>query len=206
MPGSGNNAESEEWTGGFGAQESGELEPGDLELVHRAGRGDKAAFDVLVGRHAAELMRLAASLSATRADAEDVLQETFIGAYQGLRRFDGRAAVKTWLKRILIRQAARHWNRSKRSRSALSIDDAQASPAKPETGSGPAAVDRRMDVAAVVRTLAPEHREVIVMREFDQMSYLEIAEVLQVPIGTVESRLHRARADLRVKLQGYHLD
>lgn len=182
------------------------MEPGDLELVHRAARGESPAFHALVDRHASELMRLAVSLSATRADAEDVLQETFIGAYQGMRRFDGRASVKTWMKRILVRQAARHWNRSKRSRSTLPIDAAEASPAPREISNGPIGVDRRMDVAAVVRTLAPEHREVIVMREFDQMSYAEIAEVLQVPIGTVESRLHRARADLRTKLQGYNVD
>jgi RNA polymerase sigma-70 factor (ECF subfamily) len=179
------------------------LDPGDLELVRRAAGGDGAAFHALVDRHASELMRLAVSLAASRADAEDVLQETFIGAYQGLRRFDGRASVKTWLKRILIRQAARHWNKGKRSRTALPIDAAETSPAPREVGTGAVGVDRRMDVAAVVRTLAPEHREVIVMREFDQMSYAEIAEVLQVPIGTVESRLHRARADLRSKLKGY---
>lgn len=177
-----------------------------MELVRRAVGGDGAAFHVLVDRHASELMRLAASLSATRADAEDVLQETFIGAYQGLRRFDGRASVKTWLKRILVRQAARHWNRSKRSRGALPIDAAEMAPAPRELGTGSIGVDRKIDVAAVVKTLAPEHREVIVMREFDQMSYSEIAEVLQVPLGTVESRLHRARADLRAKLEGYNLD
>jgi RNA polymerase sigma-70 factor, ECF subfamily len=179
------------------------LEPGDLELVRQAARGDGAAFHALVDRHAAELMRLAVSLSATRADAEDVLQETFIGAYQGLRRFDGRASVKTWLKRILVRQAARQWNRSKRSRNALPIEAADTAPAPRDTGGGAVKVDKRIDVAAVVRTLAPEHREVIVMREFDQMSYAQIAELLQVPIGTVESRLHRARADLRLKLGAY---
>ena len=184
------------------------MEPGDLELVRRAVRGDGAAFHTLVDRHAPELMRLAVSLSATRADAEDVLQETFIGAYQGLRRFDGRASVKTWLKRILVRQAARQWNRSKRSRSALPIEAADTSPAPRDAGGGGGAVrvDQRIDVGAVVKTLAPEHREVIVMREFDQMSYAEIAEVLQIPIGTVESRLHRARADLRAKLEAYAMD
>lgn len=190
------------------SQESSALESaGDLELVRGAARGDGAAFHTLVDRHAAELMRLAVSLAATRADAEDVLQETLIGAYQGLKRFDGRASVKTWLKRILVRQAARHWNRSKRSRSALPIEAAESSPAAREMGGdGSVGVDRQIDVAQVVRTLAPEHREVIVMREFEQMSYAEIADVLQVPIGTVESRLHRARADLRTKLGDYTTD
>jgi RNA polymerase sigma-70 factor (ECF subfamily) len=179
------------------------LELTDLELVHQAARGDSAAFHALVDRHAPELFKLAASLSARRVDAEDVVQETFIGAYQGLRRFDGRASVKTWLKRILVRQAARAWNKSKRGRDTLPIEAADESPPHREKRSATSLTDRRIDVAAVIRTLAPEHREVIVMREFDQMSYSEIADVLQVPIGTVESRLHRARADLRAKLGDY---
>jgi RNA polymerase sigma-70 factor (ECF subfamily) len=175
----------------------------DLELVRQAARGDGAAFHALVDRHAPELFRLATSLSAGRADAEDVVQETLIGAYQGLRRFDGRASVKTWLKRILVRQAARAWNRAKRGRSMLPIEAADMSPPSRAKTSASVVVDQKIDVAAVVRTLAQEHREVIVMREFDQMSYSEIAEVLEIPIGTVESRLHRARAELRAKLDGY---
>jgi RNA polymerase sigma-70 factor (ECF subfamily) len=179
------------------------LQPTDLELVHQAAHGDSAAFHVLMERHAQELFRLASSLSASRADAEDVVQETFIGAYQGLRRFDGRASVKTWLKRILVRQAARTWNRSKRSRSTLPIEAVDMSPPSRQKTSATALVDGKIDVAAVLRTLAPEHREVVVMREFDQMSYAEIAQVLEIPIGTVESRLHRARAELRAKLDDY---
>jgi RNA polymerase sigma-70 factor (ECF subfamily) len=173
-------------------------------LVQKAARGDRNAFHALVDRHAAELFRFALSLSANRTDAEDVVQETLIGAYNGLGRFDGRAAVKTWLKRILMRQAARTWNKSKRGRSMLPLEAADASP-PPENGngSGPDQVDRQIDVAEVLRLIAPEHRQVIVMREFEQMSYAEIAQVLEVPIGTVESRLHRARADLKSRLAEY---
>jgi len=174
-----------------------------MELVRQAAQGDSAAFHALVDRHAPELFRLAVSLSARRADAEDVVQETFIGAYHGLRRFDGRASVKTWLKRILMRQAARAWNKSKRGRSMLSIEAVDALPPRRQSRSATALVDNRVDVGAAIKTLAPEHREVIVMREFEQMSYCEIAEVLEVPIGTVESRLHRARAELRTKLGDY---
>ena len=184
-------------------QENGELQLTDLELVRQAAQGDNAAFHALVDRHAPELFRLAASLAARRADAEDVVQETFIGAYQGLRRFDGRASVKTWLKRILMRQAARAWNKSKRGRSMLPIEAVDVLPPPRERRSAIALVDGRIDVGAVIQTLASEHREVIVMREFEQMSYSEIADVLRVPIGTVESRLHRARAELRTKLGDY---
>ena len=179
------------------------MDPTDLELVREAARGESAAFHALMDRHAQELFRLAMSLAAKRADAEDVLQETFIGAYQGLKRFDGRASVKTWLKRILVRQAARAWNRSKRHRRSLPLEAADQSKPTREGGNGTHAVDRRIDINEVVRTLAREHREVIVMREFQDMSYSEMAEVLGVPIGTIESRLFRARADLKTKLAGY---
>jgi RNA polymerase sigma-70 factor (ECF subfamily) len=183
--------------------ESGELDPTDLDLIRDAARGSSAAFHALTDRHAQELFRLAVSLSATRADAEDVVQETFIGAYQGLARFDGRSSVKTWLKRILVRQAARAWNRSKRHRGALPIEAADQSTPLREAGNGTAGVDRQIDIHEVLRTLAREHREVIVMREFQDMSYTEMADVLGVPIGTIESRLFRARADLKTKLTDY---
>ena len=180
------------------------MEPDDLELLRKAAHGDGSAFGVLTDRHAPELFRLAASLSHTRADAEDVVQETLVGAFQGLKRFDGRSSVKTRLKRILVRQAARQWNRGKRRRNMLPIEAADAAPARHESVGGAVSVDKRLDVAGVLKTLAVEHRQVLVMREFDQMSYAEIAEVLELPIGTVESRLHRARAELRGKLKGYN--
>jgi RNA polymerase sigma-70 factor (ECF subfamily) len=179
------------------------LDPTDLDLIRDAARGSSAAFHALTDRHAQELFRLAVSLSATRPDAEDVVQETFIGAYQGLARFDGRSSVKTWLKRILVRQAARAWNRSKRHRGALPIEAADHSTPRREAGNGTAGVDRQIDIHEVLRTLAREHREVIVMREFQDMSYSEMADVLGVPIGTIESRLFRARADLKTKLTDY---
>lgn len=179
------------------------MQPTDLELVRKAARGDGDAFHALVDRHAAGLFQLAASLSAGRADAEDVVQETFIGAFQGLKRFDGRASVKTWLKRILVRQAARAWNRSKRSRGALPLELAEDTAPQKQSMSATALVDRRIDIAGVLGTLAPDHREVIVMREFQDMSYIEMADVLGIPQGTVESRLHRARADLRKRLEEY---
>ena len=179
------------------------MQPSDLDLVRQAGRGNAAAFHALVDRHAAHLFRVAQSLSAGRADAEDIVQETFLGAYRSLRTFDGRASVKTWLTRILMRQAARAWNRSRKSRSSLPLDAAdQSRPAESSVG-GIASVERGLDIAAAVQQLPPDFRAVVVMREFHQMSYAEIADVLQCPQGTVESRLHRARAELRRRLRSY---
>ena len=187
--------------------EIGQLHGSDLELVRRAAGGDGAAFHALVDRHAPQLFRLALSLSAGRADAEDVVQETFLGAHRSLKTFDGRSSVKTWLSRILVRQAARAWRNSRHARRSLPIDaaDSYSPPAAGAFGgaSGTAAVDRRIDIAAAVNKLSPEFRQVIVLREFQQMSYSEMAQVLGVPQGTVESRLHRARAELRSRLLSY---
>lgn len=169
-------------------------EADDIELLHRAGTGDSAAFHALVDRHAQRLYRLAVSLIGNATDAEDVLQEAFIGAFRGLRSFEGRSSVKTWLTRILVMQAAQ-WRRSRRRKPAAAMDDSI-----PAAGTSHEAA---MDVRAAIDKLSPEHREVMVLREFERMTYDEMAETLGVPRGTVESRLHRARAEMREKLKDY---
>jgi RNA polymerase sigma-70 factor (ECF subfamily) len=148
------------------------------------------------------MFALAASLTGNAADAEDIVQETFSGAFRGLAGFEGRASVKTWLTRILIRQAARH-RRGAQRRAAASIPLEAAG----ETDSGAvcpdAPADARIDVMAAVRSLSDEHRQVILLREIQGLSYDEMAEVLEVPRGTVESRLFRARRQLRDLLKDY---
>ena len=186
-------------------------EASDLELVRSANGGDDDAFHTLIDRHAGMLFRMAQSLTRNRADAEDLLQETFVGAYRGLKSFAGRSSVKTWLVQILTRQAAKAWHRSRHSRNTRSID----SPSGVSTGgdanggyhersltspSQTSAVDRRLDVMTVLQTISPAHREILVLREIRGLSYEEIAQVLEVPRGTVESRLSRARAEFREKL------
>ena len=192
-------------------------EASDLELVRSAGGGDDDAFHTLVDRHAGMLFRVAQSLTRNRADAEDLLQETFVGAYRGLKSFAGRSSVKTWLVQILTRQAAKAWHRSRHNRNTRSIDaapggaggadgaggeEANASFHDPSLSSPSetSAVDRRLDVMTVLKTLSDAHREILVLREIRGLSYEEIAEVLDVPRGTVESRLSRARAEFRAKL------
>lgn len=197
----------------------------DLSLLRKAAAGDGKAFHALVDRHADRLFRLAASLVGSRTDAEDVLQETFAGAFQGLSGFQGRASVKTWLTRILVMQAAK-WRRDRkrhnRNRSddshrgtgaGNSIDDeheARLAPlavlpggaglAKSSVESG---VGSRIDVQAALQKLSDEHRTVLVLREFEHLTYEQIAEVLDLPRGTIESRLFRARADLKELLKAY---
>jgi RNA polymerase sigma-70 factor, ECF subfamily len=168
----------------------------DLELVERARQGEAAAFHELIDRHARPLFALAYSLCPSAADAEDVVQETWVGAFRGLRQFEARSSVKTWLVRILVRQAA--LQRRKAGRRQLSPLDAAEDVPAPQ-----ASAEARMDVSAAIRALNPEHREVILLREIQGLAYGEMAEVLEVPRGTVESRLFRARRELQDRLKAY---
>jgi len=171
----------------------------DLELLRKAAAGEAAAFEALVERHGQRLYALAVNLIGSPVDAEDVLQETLVGAFRGLSRFEARASVKTWLTRILVTQAAR----SRRDRKRRKMAPMPAAEAFSSVAAEVGGVERAIDLQAALLRLSAEHREVLVLREFEQLSYEEIAEVLSVPRGTVESRLYRARAALRESLPGY---
>jgi RNA polymerase sigma-70 factor (ECF subfamily) len=188
----------------------GRVEETDEQLAKKAAWGDHTAFRALTDRHAAYLLRVAISLVGSEADAEDVVQHTLVGAYKGLAGFRGGSSVKTWLTGIAVRQAARLRRTRSRDRT-ISIssspddngDSVGGGAPGAVTASATAAVDSRIDAEAVLARLSPEHRQVIVLRELEGLSYEEIAETLGVPRGTVESRLHRARAELKEALRRY---
>ena len=175
-------------------------------LVERARRGDDAAFDSLAELHAPALHRLAYTLAGSASDAEDIVQETLLGAYRRIGSFEGRSSFKTWLSRILVNQTAR-LRRSKRVREIMKPTDfSDASEAILDGLERPDEVrdsEIRMDVKSALSGMSEEFREVIVLREMEGLSYIEIAEVLEIPRGTVESRLHRARAELKGLLKEY---
>lgn len=190
------------------------MELSDLEILRSATK-DHAAFHVLIDRHARRLLRLAMSLSGNLSDAEDICQETFTAAFRGLEKFDGRASVKTWLTSILLRRAAKIWKKRRRTRRTVSIHREEDSnngrgadlggefASELTVASATAISDQRMDLLEAIRTLPAAFRDTILLREIEGLSYQEIADVLGVPRGTVESRIYRARAELRQKLTGY---
>jgi len=180
--------------------DSGPSRPSDSELLRRARGGDHAAFHELVDRYAAPLLRLAAWWVGNAADAEDIVQETFSGVFRGLGGFKGLSSVKTWMTRILVRQVAMH---RRRRREPIRLFGAESSAAEAYVPSGSHAADARMDVRAAIQALTPEHREVVLLREFQGRSYEQIAEVLGIPPGTVESRLFRARRAMQELLKDY---
>jgi RNA polymerase sigma-70 factor (ECF subfamily) len=155
------------------------------------------AFHLLVDRYGSYLFALAASLLGNQADAEDVVQECLTGAFRGLHSFRQQSSVKTWLTAILIRQASAF----RRSRSLW-----RRPPLKqqaPSVASQDPRSDSRLDVRAAVAALPEEFRQVVVLRELHGLSYEEIAQVMGVPRGTVESRLFRGRRLLRDALKDY---
>jgi RNA polymerase sigma-70 factor (ECF subfamily) len=178
--------------------------PADEQLLRSAAGGDERAFHTLVDRHAQRLYRLAVGLVGNAADAEDVLQEALVGAYKGLHGFEGRASVATWLTRILVTQAAK-WRRDRKRRGREQAQSSEILDTKADRRGpgGAAGVDARIDLQTALRRLSEEHREILVLREFEQMAYEDIAEVLGIPRGTVESRLHRARRELAATLAEY---
>ena len=172
---------------------------GELELITRLRKGDPSAFHRLVDEYAPRLYRLAYRLIGSREDAQDVVQETLGGVWKSAAAFRGDSSLWTWMTKILVRQVARQ----RRSAGPLRMnrlqrgDDGQEPSATPKVGSAATSVDARLDLSAALARLTDEHRQIVVLRENERMSYEQISKVMQVPLGTVESRLYRARAELR---------
>jgi RNA polymerase sigma-70 factor (ECF subfamily) len=186
----------------------------DRALVDRARAGDVGAFEMLVRRYQGWVFTLALRMLGDRAEAEDMAQEIFLKAYRGLRRFKGASRFSTWLYAIashhcLNQLEARRRRPRPHGRAGDRPDRAEHDP--------PVAVDRladqaphadalleRMDLARIVQAelanLTTEHRIILVLRDIQGLSYEEIARTLRVELGTVRSRLHRARMEMRARL------
>ena len=186
--------------------------PDDRALVTRCQSGDRSAFDELVLRYQDRIFRLAMHMLHDREDAYDVAQECFVKAYRGLATFRGEAAFSTWLYRIAIHASTCHLrrtaNRMRRRHVSLGGPDSDApnagamQPAVNTPGPEEMAdrVEQRSLVRQAIRTLESEHRVVVLLRDIEGMTYDEIGGLLQCPVGTVKSRLHRAREQLRQTL------
>jgi RNA polymerase sigma-70 factor (ECF subfamily) len=168
----------------------------DEQLVERARGGDRQAFHQLVDLHAPRLYQLANIMTGNFNDAQDLVQETLIGAYEALGAFQGRSTVKTWLTGIMIRQASLQRRKNARSKAMDSLDRPTAhEPA--DSGQQVNQTDSRLDLMTLMARLTHEHREVLMLREIEGLSYDQIAQLTGQARGTVESRLFRARHALR---------
>ena len=182
----------------------------DQKLVQRAQRGDLRAFDLLVLKYQGRISALVSRYLSDSGDVEDVTQEAFIKAYRALERFRGDSAFYTWLYRIAANAAKNHLvAKGRRPRSDASIDDAEAFDEfglNSYSGS-PEAIAMGDELVGVVdaamHALPEELRAALTLRELEGLSYDDIAEVLGCPVGTVRSRIFRAREaiDERVREQ-----
>jgi RNA polymerase sigma-70 factor (ECF subfamily) len=167
-------------------------EAGDDELASAAAAGDRGALELLLDRHADRIHAVCRRVLANPEDAFDATQEAMIAIVRGIARFDGRSAFTTWMYRVATNAALDEGRR--RGRRPIPVD---AVPEAPAGGSAPdALVEARLDVDAALAALPEEFRVAVVLRDLCDLDYAEIATALDIPPGTVRSRIARGRAAL----------
>lgn len=175
----------------------------DAVLVSQAVSGDTFAFEELVRRYRNDVFGLAFHFVRNREEAWDISQEVFIKAHRGMKRFRGDASFKTWLMRITANQCKDSLKR--RRLETVPFNDALEAPEAPVGDLGPdrsyEAHELGVAIESAIASLPAKHRTAFVLREFEGMSYEEMARVMQCSLGTVMSRLHHARKKLQSKLQ-----
>jgi RNA polymerase sigma-70 factor (ECF subfamily) len=176
----------------------------DHGLIEAARAGQTEAFGLLVLRYQDRLYPTILRLTGGAEDAHDVLQETFLRAYSKLGRFQGESSFYTWLYRIAVNLALSF---RRKNRLFLRLGDGSAArdlevvdPGEHDPSLPLERLERDALIQRALNGLAPDHRAVVILKEFDGLSYEEIAAILRIPVGTVRSRLHRARTDLRGRL------
>jgi RNA polymerase sigma-70 factor (ECF subfamily) len=186
------------------------VEESDLVLVKRVQRGDKTAFDLLVRKYQHKVVKLVLRYVRNPAEAEDIAQEAFIKAYRALPQFRGDSAFYTWMYRIAINTAKNSLASRDRSpiRYDLDLTDPEESHSvqtklqDPDTPEGMALTEEiRQIVNSAIDALPEELKTAIVLRELDGLSYEEIAAAMECPVGTVRSRIFRAREAIDKRLR-----
>ncbi len=181
----------------------------DKELVRRVKKGDKQAFDLLFSRYQHKILNLVSRYLRDQQDVEDVTQEAFIKAFRALPRFRGESAFYTWLYRIAINTAKNHLvARSRRPPGVdVDIDDAEFMDGTDvlRESESPEAVLSRDELLIVINAtlseLPDDLRSAVTLREFDGLSYEQIAEIMDCPVGTVRSRIFRAREAIDQRIE-----
>jgi RNA polymerase sigma-70 factor (ECF subfamily) len=177
----------------------------ETELLERARNGDSQAFGALVERYQRRVVGVAQAVVHNQDDAVELAQETFVRAYENLAKFESRSSFSTWLYRIAANLAIDFRRREGRHQ-VLRGDDAETEINRLPSPRGDSyqetvRTELSQRINGALKELTPEHRAVILLREVEGLSYDEISDVLQVPRGTVMSRLHYARNHMRTILK-----
>lgn len=180
----------------------------DQLLVERVQQGDKVAFDLLVRKYQHKIVQLVTRYLRDPVEAQDVAQEAFIKAYRALPSFRGDSAFYTWLYRIAINTAKNHLVAMSRRPPSDDIDAQDAEQFSGDTSLKEYATPEHMllrdeierTISAAIEALPEELRTAIILRELEGLSYEEIAQAMECPIGTVRSRIFRAREAIETRL------
>jgi RNA polymerase sigma-70 factor (ECF subfamily) len=198
--------------GSVDSDSSSEGPDDDFRLVARAQQGDLASYDALVTRHRGRIFAMIRNMIHQEADAWDLSQEVFIKAWQALPKFEAKARFTTWLYRI-AHNTVYDWTRKRKLESVGELNDGiferdqidAGSLTTPSGGESPddlmAHGELRVKIGIALGKLSPEHREVVVLKDVQGLSYKEIADVMKCSMGTVMSRLFYARQKLQVMLK-----
>jgi RNA polymerase sigma-70 factor (ECF subfamily) len=168
------------------------------ELARAAAAGDAAALDSLLSALRPEVLRICARFLPNREDAEDACQDTLLSLSRSIDRFEGRSSFRTWLYRLTANRARSTYQRL-RGR-FLAESGGAALPDRPDPRRTSVVAGTRLDLLDALETLRPALAEAVVLRDLLDLSYQEIAALTQTPEGTVKSRIHQARTELRQRL------
>ncbi|KAF0248268.1 MAG: RNA polymerase sigma-70 factor ECF subfamily [bacterium] len=180
----------------------------DVGLLARLQAGERYAFEELVNKYNTSVYNLALRLSNDREDARDAAQDTFLKVYNNISKFRGDSQLRTWIYRITVNQVAnqqRWWRRRRREKTvSLDINDpnemslSQKLPAGGQTPEQQAlAAEKRKMIVVALEKLKFDFRVAVILRDIEGLSYEEIAETLEVSVGTIKSRIARGREELR---------
>ncbi|MCU1372330.1 MAG: putative polymerase subfamily sigma factor [Ilumatobacteraceae bacterium] len=176
----------------------------EARLVASAQAGDRRAMDRLLRAHQPQIHAVCRRITGNDADALDATQEALVAIVRGLPRFDGRAKFSTWAYRVATNACLDELRRRKR-RPIVGLPEHDGATVEPVDHSTPDPGDQvgdRDEIDAALAALAPDFRAAVVLRDLCQLDYAEIAEVLEIPAGTVRSRIARGRAQLADLLRG----
>jgi RNA polymerase sigma-70 factor (ECF subfamily) len=184
----------------------------DLRLVERAQNRDAEAFQTLVLRYQDRVYNTAFRLIGDRSLAEDLTQEVFFKAFKALNKFKGKSSFSTWLYRITVNACTSEWRKAGAQKRGKEVSfpqggDDPSGPSWEPAGEGgnpgeqAEVAERNALVQKAISDLEEDYRTVVVLRDIEGFSYEEIADIIERPVGTVRSRLHRARSELKEKLK-----
>jgi RNA polymerase sigma-70 factor, ECF subfamily len=190
--------------------------PAEDQFLERLRRGEAAAFERLVSEYTGDVYALLYRLTADPEEARDLTQETFLRTFQSISRFRGDSNLKTWLYRIAMNQARNRWRWWRRRKRDVTVsldatDDSHEEPLSARLRNDEAvdpeqetlAKEREGQLREALLGLRQSYREAVILRDVEGFSYEEVADTLQISIGTVKSRISRGRLELRRKLEGF---